>query len=171
MYSIKSGDSDKNNEGQIDSTTLKIGIVVADWHEEITSKLLKACETALKSYKIPTENLSIIHVPGAFEVTFGARTLLGAKKLDGIICIGCVVKGETNHDEYINQAVATGITNLGLTSGKPVIYGVLTVLNIDQAKERAGGKYGNKGEDCAHTLIKMINIKSQFSESKTKIGY
>lgn len=171
MYTLNPDNSHNSKDSEMDLSNLKIGIVVADWHEDITTKLLKACETTLKSYKIHKDNLTIIHVPGAFEVTFGARTLLGAKKLDGVICLGCVIKGETNHDEYINQAVATGITNLGLTSGKPVIYGVLTVLNIEQAKERAGGKHGNKGEECAHTLIKMINIKSQFSESKTKIGY
>lgn len=154
-----------------DVNNLKIGIVVSDWHSEITSKLLEGCMEALYKQNIIHENISVIHVPGAFELTYGSRVLLGGMKLNGVICLGCVIKGETNHDEYINQAVATGLTNLGLTSGKPVIYGVLTVLNMEQAIERSGGKYGNKGEECAYTLIKMISIKQQFSDSKSKIGF
>ncbi|MBL7831654.1 MAG: 6,7-dimethyl-8-ribityllumazine synthase [Saprospiraceae bacterium] len=150
---------------------LKIGIVVSDWHHDVTSKLKTACvETLIKS-GIKEDNISIISVPGAFELTMGARILLSSQKMDAVICLGCVIKGETNHDEYINQAVASGITNLGLSSGKPVIFGLLTVLNKKQAEDRAGGTYGNKGTECANSALQMIGIKQQFSEPKSKIGF
>ncbi|HMG14336.1 MAG TPA: 6,7-dimethyl-8-ribityllumazine synthase [Saprospiraceae bacterium] len=171
MYSLNQDIPGYNTTEPGDSSMLKIGIVVSDWHQDITKKLLTACIDTLKKLNVSKDNITVIHVPGAFEVTYGARVLLGAKKLDGVICLGCVIKGETNHDEYINQAIATGITNLGLTSGKPVIYGVLTVLNMEQAKDRAGGKHGNKGEECANTLIQMISLKQQFSDAKSKIGF
>jgi len=171
MFSINQNIPGYDTPEPNDPANLKVGVVVSDWHPDITSNLLEACLKILKKNKVSDDNITVIHVPGAFEVTYGARVLLGAKKLDGVICLGCVIKGETNHDEYINQAVATGITNLGLTSGKPVIYGVLTVLNMDQAVDRSGGKHGNKGEECANTLIKMISLKQQFSDSKSKIGF
>ena len=150
---------------------IKIGIVVSEWHSSITENLLNGSKEVLSKFNISEDNITIIKVPGSFELTMGARILLSSMKLDAVICLGCVIKGETNHDEYINQAVATGITNLGLSSGKPVIFGLLTVLNQQQAEDRAGGKYGNKGSECALTALQMIGIRQQFSESKSKIGF
>lgn len=150
---------------------LKIGIVTSDWHKEITSKLLDASVKMLVKHQVKEENISTIHVPGAFELPLGARMMLTSEKLDAVICLGCVIKGETNHDDYINQAIANGITNLSLSTGKPVIFGVLTVLDKKQAEDRSGGVYGNKGAECALTALQMISIKQKFNEPKSKIGF
>ena len=93
------------------------------------------------------------------------------RKTDAVLCLGCVIKGETQHDEYINHAVATAITTLSLTSDIPVIFGVLTVNDMQQALDRSGGKYGNKGTEAAHTALKMIQMKDQLSTSKKNIGF
>jgi len=111
------------------------------------------------------------HVPGAFELPLGARIVMGQEKIDAAICLGCVIKGETEHDVYINNAVATGIMTLGLTSKKPVIFGVLTPNTKQQALDRAGGKHGNKGVEAATTAIKMVHLNNPDHNSKKSIGF
>ena len=149
----------------------KIGIVVSEWNRHITHALYEACHATLTQHGIDLDDIRTIQVPGAFELPTGARLLLSNGKYDAIICIGCVIKGETKHDEYINQAVSTGITNLSLTAGIPCIFGVLTPNSEEQAKERAGGKYGNKGVEAAVTAIRMASLKKELAIQDRKIGF
>ncbi|MEM1120782.1 MAG: 6,7-dimethyl-8-ribityllumazine synthase, partial [Bacteroidota bacterium] len=109
--------------------------------------------------------------PGAFELPGGAAMLAGKHKLDAVICLGCVIKGETSHNEYINQSVGMGLTNLSIASGKPFIFGLLTPNNEQQALERAGGKHGNKGVEAAVTAIRMAALKQDLGEAKKRIGF
>lgn len=150
---------------------LKIGIIVSHWNSNVTDLLSKACIDTLLKNGVNEDNIRKIEVPGAFELPLAARILLTSEKIDAIVCLGCVIKGETNHDEYINQSVATGITQLALTSSKPIIFGVLTVLNEQQAIDRANGSHGNKGAECAISALHMISIKQNFNEPKSKIGF
>ena len=145
-------------------------IIVSDWNDDITYSMRDACLETLKEYGALEENIHIHHVPGAYELPMGARICMSQEKVDAAICIGCVIKGETDHDIYINQAVATGIMNLGLTIKKPVIFGVLTPNTKQQALDRAGGKYGNKGVEAAMTAIKMVHL-NQHPGSKKSIGF
>ena len=117
------------------------------------------------------ENIIVHYVPGAFELPLGARIVMGQHSIDAAICLGCVIKGETDHDVYINNAVAAGIMNLGLTSKKPVIFGLLTPNTKQQAIDRAGGKYGNKGVEAAKTAIKMVHLNDPDHHLKKSIGF
>ena len=149
----------------------KFGIVVSDWNREITDQLLEGCTQTLRKHGADDESIDISRVPGTFELPMGARLLASGQKLDAIICLGCVIKGETRHDEYIAQATANGIMQLGLMLNIPVIFGVLTPNNLEQARERAGGKHGNKGEEAALTALQMAALKATKATSKTKIGF
>ena len=146
-------------------------VVVSDWNDDITYALKDACIATLKEHGALDENIHIAHVPGAYELPMGARLVMSKEKVDAAICIGCVIKGETQHDEYINNAVATGIMNLSLASTKPVIFGLLTPNTHQQAADRAGGKYGNKGVEAAVSAIKMVHLAKGASEGKVKIGF
>ncbi|GIV35051.1 MAG: 6,7-dimethyl-8-ribityllumazine synthase [Chitinophagales bacterium] len=136
----------------------RVGVVVADYHRQITRRLLDGCIRTLMQCGIKEKDIRVVWVPGAFELPAGAQMLAGASKVEAIVCLGCVIKGETKHDEYINQAVATGITQLSLALKKPVIFGLLTTQNLRQAKDRAGGRHGNKGVEAALTAVKMIAL-------------
>lgn len=153
-----------------DASKMNIGIVVAEWNGEITDALLKGAETTLISCGVFEKNIYKIHVPGTFELTAGAKFISSRFKLDVVICLGCVVKGETPHFNFICQAVAQGLTNLTIISSIPYIFGVLTTLNLDQARERAGGKHGNKGIEAAVTAIKMAALKVNINAEK-RIGF
>ena len=131
-------------------------IVVAEWNEEITEALYEGAYKALIELGANKHNIERINVPGTFELTLGALRAAGRKNTDAVICLGCVIQGETPHFDYICQAVAYGITEVNIKTGKPVIFGVLTTLDKKQALERAGGKYGNKGEEAAVTAVKML---------------
>ncbi len=150
----------------------KIGIVTAQWNEDITFALRDGCLKTLEQYGVSHEDITQIIVPGAFELPTGAKMLLAKKNFDAIICIGCVIKGETQHDEYINNSVAMGIMTLSVSSGKPVIFGVLTPNNKQQALDRAGGIHGNKGIEAALTAIQMIQLGRELkSLDKKSIGF
>ena len=150
----------------------KVGIVVATWNQEITFAMRDACVETLINHGLNTDDLIVVDVPGAFELPLGAKILLSNQKMDAVICIGCVIKGETKHDEYISNAVATGIMALSVSSGKPIIFGVLTPNDQQQALDRAGGKYGNKGVEAANTALKMIHLSRSVQEmDKKKIGF
>lgn len=136
----------------------KIGIVVSEYHQDITFKLLEGCITTLINHGASEKNIHLVYVPGAFELTYGAKVLAKKKSLDAIICIGCVIKGDTDHDKYINHAVAQGVTNLSLQIDRPIIFGLLTPNTLQQAIDRAGGKLGNKGIECAVAAIKMMAL-------------
>lgn len=135
---------------------LKVGIVVAEWNSEITNALYEGAKNTLEKYKAKVRTIT---VPGAVELTFGAAKFIDTNNYDAIITLGCVVRGETSHFDYVCQSVTHGITELNLENEIPVIFGILTVENQQQALDRAGGKYGNKGVECAITAIKMANIE------------
>lgn len=155
-----------------DGSDLKVGIVVSEWNEDITATLLEGAKETLTQHKVSEDNIHVATVPGSYELPLGAKMLLGKEKLDAVICIGCVIKGETDHDKYINGAVAAGIMNLGLMSCTPVIFGVLTPNDRQQAEDRAGGKYGNKGVEAAVTALRMIQLKQGIkTEGSKSIGF
>jgi len=133
-------------------------VVVADWNSDITYKLKDGCIDTLKKYGAKTENIHVAHVPGAYELPMGARLMMGKEKIHAAICIGCVIKGETKHNEYINNAVANGLSQLSILKNKPFIFGVLTPNNYQQALDRAGGKHGNKGVEAAITALRMVAL-------------
>jgi len=153
------------------ATEMSFGIVVAEWNAHITHALYEGCFDTLLLHGAKPENIHTIQVPGSFELPAGARILNGQKNLDAVICLGCVIKGETSHNEYINQAVAQGLVNLSIATGKPFVFGVLTPNDEQQALDRAGGKHGNKGVEAAVTAIRMAALKRGTVEGKKKIGF
>lgn len=150
---------------------MHFGIVVAEWNHEITNALYEGCYETLRKHGTHPDHIHVAQVPGSFELTVGARLMLQHKQVDAVICLGCVIKGETNHNEYISHAVAMGLTNLGLTSGKPCIFGVLTPNDEEQARARAGGEFGNKGVEAATTAIRMVALAKSLGKGKTPIGF
>jgi 6,7-dimethyl-8-ribityllumazine synthase len=139
-------------------TESKFAIVVAEWNEDITEALFTgACDTLIK-HGASEGNIVKHYVPGAYELSLGAQYFAQLPEIDAVICIGCVIQGETKHNDYINHAVAQGLTNVSLKYNKPVVYGVLTPNDKQQGIDRSGGKYGNKGDEAAITAIKMLPI-------------
>lgn len=136
----------------------KIAIVVSRFNEFITSKLLDGALDALKRHGLKEENIEIAYVPGAFEIPFAAKQLAKYKKYDAIICLGAVIRGNTSHYDYVCNEVSKGIASVSLEMELPVIFGVLTTENIEQAIERAGTKAGNKGFEAANSAIEMISL-------------
>ena len=134
----------------------RIGIVVSEWNDHITDSLLHGAINALLENGILEENIMVKHVPGSFELPTGAAHLIRQSSVDGVICIGCIIQGETRHFEFISQATAQGIMQLNLQQKVPVIFSVLTCDNMQQAEDRAGGRYGNKGIEGAISCLKMI---------------
>jgi len=149
----------------------KIGIVVSKWNRSITESLLNACTVTLLEHGVPEENIYIAWVPGSFELPYGANTLDQKEKLHAVICLGCVIKGETPHNEYINQSVASALMQLGLMKQKPFIFGLLTPNTQEQAEDRAGGKHGNKGTEAAVTALEMIGLSRKLKQSDKTIGF
>ena len=139
---------------------MKFGIVIAEWNEEITHALAKGAIETLKKHDAKEENILVKHVPGSFELTLGAQLFLEETDVDAVMILGCVIQGETRHFDFICQGVAQGITELNITYVTPVIFGLLTTDNQQQAIDRAGGKHGNKGDEAAVTAIKMVELKS-----------
>jgi 6,7-dimethyl-8-ribityllumazine synthase len=150
---------------------MTFGIVVAEWNAHITHALYEGCYEALLKHGAKVENIHTMQVPGSFELPAGARILSGQHNLDAVICLGCVIRGETSHNEYINHAVATGLVNLSITTGKPFIFGVLTPNDEQQALDRAGGQHGNKGVEAAITAIRMAALKKEKTGEKKRIGF
>jgi 6,7-dimethyl-8-ribityllumazine synthase len=157
--------SDYNIDAIPAAKDMKFGIVVSEWNYEITGSMAVAAIDTLKQHGAKEENITLKHVPGSYELTLGAQYMADYTNVDAIICIGCVIKGETPHFEYICQAVAQGITRVSLDNNIPVIFGVLTTNNLEQAKDRSGGKHGNKGVEAAVTAIKMVALGNDLSES------
>lgn len=146
------------------SDTFKVGIVRAEWNTPVTGALEKGALEYLAQAGIIPENITSIVVPGSFELTTGAQLLLERGLFDAVICLGCVIQGETRHFDFICQAVATGITSLAIQYKKPVIFGVLTTGTLLQAEERAGGKLGNKGREAALTAVNMISLFKTYKQ-------
>jgi 6,7-dimethyl-8-ribityllumazine synthase len=138
---------------------MRFGIVVSEWNTEITQKLLEGAYSTLIKYEAKEKNIVVKHVPGSFELPLGAQLMAESNKFDAIICLGCVIQGETRHFDFICSSVSQAIMNLGLEYNLPFIFGVLTPNNQEQAADRAGGKYGNKGDEAALTAIKMVSLQ------------
>ena len=145
-------------EGIISGRGLKFAIIVSRFNEFITSKLLSGAIDTLKRHETPDENISVAWVPGAFEIPIIAKKMASSGKFDAIICLGAVIRGSTTHYDYVCNEVSKGIAQVGLQSGVPTIFGVVTTENIQQAIERAGTKAGNKGVDAAVSAMEMANL-------------
>lgn len=139
----------------------RIGIVVSEWNAEITDALFDGAYSTLLAQGVEKKNIRTCSVPGSFELPLAAQWLAEQKSIDAVVALGCVIQGETPHFDYICQAVAQGIMRVGLDTGKPVAFGVLTTLNKKQAEERAGGTLGNKGEEAALTVLKMLEARAK----------
>jgi len=140
---------------------MRFGIVVSEWNEKITTGLLEGALAALKENGAKEENIIVQFVPGSFELPLGAQHLFEAKDVDGVVCLGSVVQGETKHFDFVCHGTTQGIMDVSLKYDRPVIFGLLTDNTMQQAIDRSGGKYGNKGIDCAIACIKMIDAKKQ----------
>lgn len=143
---------------------MRFGIVVADWNSEITHSLLDGAVRTLSRHGVSDDDIVVRHVPGTFEITLAAQWFAEYDDLDGVICLGCVIQGETPHFTYICQGVTQGITQLNLDYNIPFVFGVLTTLNHQQAAERAGGRHGNKGDEAAVTAIRMAALQRQMEK-------
>lgn len=163
--------SSYKEENIIDAKSYSFGIAVSDWNEDITHKLYEGCFDTLVKHGALQKNIVTLQVPGTFELPTAAKNMISAKKLDAVICIGCVIQGETKHNDYINQAVATSLAQLGMTTGTPVIFGVLTPNDHQQALDRSGGKYGNKGVEAGVTALRMLEAKAKLTADDSKIGF
>ena len=154
----------------IGSESLHIAIVASRFNEFIVSKLLSGAEDGLVRHGIPTENIDVAWVPGAFEIPVAALHLAQSGKYDAVICLGAVIRGSTSHYDYVCAEVSKGVAQASLQTGKPVLFGVLTTDTIEQASERGGTKAGNKGYDCALSAIEMANLSSKLGGNRTKGG-
>ncbi len=150
-------------EGNLIGSGLKIGIVAARFNEFIVSKLINGAEDGLVRHGVDGNDIDLVWVPGAFEIPLGAKKMAASGKYDAVICLGAVIKGSTTHYDYVCAEVSKGVAAVGLSTGVPAIFGVLTTDNIEQAIERAGTKAGNKGYDAACTAIEMANVCENIS--------
>ncbi len=150
---LKSGKVKSNN-----LSNKKFALVVAEWNEDITEALFEGALACLLAHGVKRGNIIRKNVPGSFELTLGSLWMAERKNINAVLCLGCIIQGDTPHFDYICQAVANGITEVNIKTKKPVVFGVLTTLNKQQALERAGGKLGNKGEEAALTAIKMLDF-------------
>ena len=148
----------KTLEGKLVAKGIRVGIVAARFNEFITSKLLSGAMDGLIRHDVQEEDIHVAWVPGAFEIPLIASKMAKSGKYDAVICLGAVIRGSTSHYDYVCSEVSKGIAAVGLDSGIPVLFGVLTTENIEQAIERAGTKAGNKGYDCALSAIEMVNL-------------
>lgn len=146
-------------EGSLEGAGLRIAIVVARWNGFVTSKLLDGAYRALRQRGVGEADITVVRVPGAFEIPTAATWAAQGGRFDAVVCLGCVIRGETAHFEYVAGGAAEGILRTSLETGVPVIFGVLTVENTEQALERVGGKEGHKGEEAAAAAIEMANLR------------
>jgi len=151
--------SDYNIQSVANATDMKFGIVVAEWNTEVTESLYNGTYDTLIKHGAKDENIIKKYVPGTFELTLGAQLIIKNTDVDAIIVLGCVIQGETRHFDFICQGISYGITELNIKHNKPIIFGVLTTNDQQQALDRAGGKHGNKGDEAAYTAIKMVSLK------------
>lgn len=145
-------------EGNFVGQGIKVGIVAARFNEFITSKLVSGALDGLKRHEVSEDDIEVAWVPGAFEIPLVAQKMANSGKYDAVICLGAVIRGATSHYDYVCNEVSKGVASVGLNSGIPVLFGVVTTENIEQAIERAGTKAGNKGYDCALSAIEMVNL-------------
>lgn len=156
MSSADKNLSSYTSENIRDISTKKFGVVISEWNNSVTESLYAATLGTLLEHGAKRDHIITSYVPGSFELTLGAQRLAQKNDIDAVICLGCVIQGETRHFDFICSAVAQGLTEVGLKYDKPVIFGVLTPDTYQQALDRAGGKHGNKGDEAAITAIKML---------------
>ena len=145
-------------EGGLQGEGLRIGVVVARFNSFVTAKLLEGAQSALASHGVADDDVTVVRVPGSFEIPVVARKMAGSDRFDAIVCLGAVIRGETDHYEHVAGEAAKGIANASAMTGKPVVFGVLTTDTVEQAINRAGGKQGNSGYSAAVTAIEMANL-------------
>lgn len=148
----------KTVEGMMTGRGMRIGIVASRFNEFITARLVCGAEDVLRRHEVADEDITLAWVPGAFEIPVIAKRMAESRKYDAIICVGAVIRGSTSHYDYVCNEVSKGISQVSMQTGIPVLFGVLTTENIEQAIERAGTKAGNKGADCASGAIEMVNL-------------
>ena len=148
----------KTVEGMMTGKGMKVGIVASRFNEFITWKLIGGAEDVLLRHEVAPEDITLAWVPGAFEIPVIAKKMAESRKYDAIICLGAVIRGSTSHYDYVCNEASKGISQVSMQTGVPVLFGVLTTENIEQAIERAGTKAGNKGADCANGAIEMVNL-------------
>lgn len=160
-----------NNLSEYDFNTvpngsaMTLGIVVSEWNEKITTGLLKGAYETLLKHGVQKENIVIESVPGAFELPLGAQLMLESKtNFDAVVCLGCVIQGETKHFDFVCEGVTQGIKDVSLKFNKAVIFGVLTDNNEQQSIDRSGGKHGNKGDEAAVTALKMVDLQNRLAQ-------
>jgi 6,7-dimethyl-8-ribityllumazine synthase len=158
MASNQKNLSDHSNKNITNMASKKIAVVVSEWNEEVTESLYQGTMDTLLRHGVNKENIIRKSVPGTFELSLGAQWMAEKADIDAVICLGCVIQGETRHFDFICDAVANGITNVAIKYNKPVIFGALTTENQKQALDRSGGKHGNKGDEAAITAIKMLGF-------------
>jgi len=149
-------------EGAVEGAGLRICVVVARWNSFVTEKLLEGSLRTLRARGVAEEGITVARVPGSFEAPTAAKWAAESGRFDAIICLGAVIRGETAHFEYVAGGAAEGIATVTMATGVPVVFGVLTVENAEQAMERTGGKEGHKGEEAAATAIEMANLRKLF---------
>ena len=147
----------------------RFAIVVARWNESITSKLLEGAAGALKEHGVADEAIDVAWVPGSFEVPLVAQRMAESGEYSAVICLGAVIRGETSHDLHINRAVSLAISQIALTANVPVLFGVLTCETMEQAIDRAGGKAGNKGAECAEAALEMVALLKNLPDSNREL--
>ena len=145
-------------EGGLQGEGLRIGVVVARFNSFVTAKLLEGAQSALASHGVADDDVTVVRVPGSFEIPVVARKMAGSDRFDAVVCLGAVIRGETDHYEHVAGEAAKGIANASVMTGKPVVFGVLTTDTVEQAINRAGGKQGNSGYSAAVTAIEMANL-------------
>lgn len=158
MASANKNLSDYKSNSSVNLANKRIALVVSEWNEEVTSLLLEGAIETLTKEGARQDYLTVKTVPGSFELSLGAQWMAQDSRIDAVICLGCIIQGETRHFDFIAQAVAHGITEVSLKYNKPIIFGVLTPNNLEQAMDRAGGKHGNKGVEAAATAIRMLGF-------------
>ena len=140
----------------------RVGIVVSEWNYSVTGNLLRGAYDTLLKFGVEPEDIIVEHVPGSFELTYGAKLLIEKANLDSVIILGCVIQGETPHFTFVCESVTQGSTQLNLQYNVPVVFGLLTTNTLDQAKARSGGRHGNKGDEAAITALKMITLHTKY---------
>ena len=153
-----------------DGSGFRIGIIVAEWNSEITEALYQGAFSALRECGVPEKEILRLSVPGSFELITGARWMVENEKVHAVVCLGCLIRGETPHFDFIGNAVSNGLVMLAVRYSLPFIFGVLTTNTFSQATARAGGKLGNKGSEAALTAVKMAGLKNQLGGG-TQIGF
>ncbi|MCJ7855079.1 6,7-dimethyl-8-ribityllumazine synthase [Lachnospiraceae bacterium NSJ-143] len=149
-------------EGKVIGQKIKVGLVAARFNEFIVSKLVSGAVDGLIRHGVEDDDIALAWVPGAFEIPVVAQKMAESGKYDAVICLGAVIRGATSHYDYVCNEVSKGVAQAGLKTGVPVLFGVVTTENIEQAIERAGTKSGNKGYDCALSAIEMVNLMREF---------